>query len=56
MPSRYNSLTLYLELFGDLNSMKLEETIGSLKVHEMRLKERETRKEEQVLLAKVLTK
>ena len=49
-------LSLSLDKFGDLNSMKVEEAIGSLKVHEMRLKERQTREEEHVLLAKIWTK
>ena len=37
MPPRYDSLTLSLEQFGDLDSMSLVEAIGSLKIHEMRL-------------------
>ena len=36
--------------------MSLDEVIGSLTVHELRLKERESREEEQVLLAKALSK
>ena len=38
---RYDSLTLSLEQFGDLDSMSLVEAIGPLKVHEMRLSERD---------------
>ena len=46
MPPRYDSLTLSLEQFGDLDAMTLVEAIGSLKVHEMRLSERDAREEE----------
>ena len=49
MLQRYDSLTLSLEQFGDLDTMSLVEAIGSLKVHEMRLSERDAREEEQVL-------
>ena len=35
MPLRYNSLTLSLEQFSDLDMMSLVEASGSLKVHEM---------------------
>ena len=51
MPPRYDSLTLSLEQFGDLDTMSLVEAIGSLKVHEMRLSEREAREEEHALLS-----
>ena len=45
IPPRYDSLTLSLEQFSDLDSMSLAEAIGSLKVHEMRLFERDAREE-----------
>ena len=51
MPSRYDSLTLSLEQFGDLDTMSLVEAIRSLKVHEMRLFERDARDEEHALLS-----
>ena len=56
MPPRYNSLTLSLEQFGDLDVMILVEVIGSLKVHEMRLSERDSREEEQALLTQAMNK
>ena len=56
MPPRYDSLTLSLEQFGDLDSMSLVEAIGSLKVHEMRLAERDSREEEQALLSRAMGK
>ena len=56
MPPRYDSLTLSLEQFGDLDSMSLVEAIRSLKVHEMRLSERDAREEEQALLSRALNK
>ena len=56
MPPRYDSLTLSLEQFGDLESMSLVEAIGSLKVHEMRLSERDLREEEQALLSHAMCK
>ena len=56
MPPRYDSLTLSLEQFSDLDSMSLVEAIGSLKVHEMRLCERDSREEEQSLLSRAMSK
>ena len=56
MPPRYDSLTLSLEQFGDLDSMSLVEAIGSLKVHEMRLAERDAREEEHALLSLAMSK
>ena len=56
MPPRYDSLTLSLEKFGDLDTMSLVEAIGSLKVHEMRLSERDAREEEHALLSRVMSK
>ena len=55
-PPRYDSLTLSLEQFGDLNSMSLVEAIRSLKVQEMRLFERDAREEEQALLSHAFNK
>ena len=56
MPPRYDPLTLSLEQFGDLDSMSLVEAVGSLKIHEMRLSERDLRDEVQALLSRALTK
>ena len=56
MPPRYDSLTLSLEHFGDLDTMTLVEAIGSLKVHEMRFSERDSREEEHALLSRAMNK
>ena len=55
-PLKFDSLMLSLEQYGDLDKVSLDEVIGSLIVHELRLKERESRVEEKVLLAKALSK
>ena len=55
-PAKFDALTLSLEQYDELDKVSLDEVIGSLTVHELRLKERESREEEQVLLAKVLSK
>ena len=49
-------LPCHWEQYGKLNKVSLDEVIGSLTVHELRLKERETHEEEQVLLAKAMGK
>ena len=46
MMRRYDSLNLFLKQFGDLDMMSLVKAIGSFKVHEMRLSERDAREEE----------
>ncbi|XP_078438615.1 uncharacterized protein LOC144709085 [Wolffia australiana] len=43
MPSKFDALTLSLEQYGDLDKVSLDEVIGSLTVHEMRLRDRESR-------------
>ena len=55
-PSKFDALTFSLKQYGDLDKVSLDEVIGSLTVHELRLKERESREEEQVLLAKAISK
>ena len=55
-PSKFDALTLSLEQYGDLDRLSLDEVIGSLTVHELRLKEQESREEERVLLAKAINK
>ena len=56
MPPRYDSVTLSLEQFDDLDSTSFVEAIGSLKVHEMRLSERDLREEEEALLSRAMSK
>ena len=55
-PSKFDALTLSLEQYGDLDKVSLDEVISSLTSHELRLKERESREEEQALLTKALSK
>ena len=55
-PAKFDALTLLLEQYGGLDKVSLDKLIGSLTVHELRLKERESREEEQVLLAKAMSK
>ena len=55
-PAKFDALTLSLEQYGELDKVSLDEVIGSLTIHELRLKERETREEEQILLAKAMSK
>ena len=54
--AKFDALTLSLEQYGQLDKVSLDEVIGFLTVHELRLKERESREEEQVILAKALSK
>ncbi|CAA6658084.1 unnamed protein product [Spirodela intermedia] len=53
-PSKFDALTLSMEQYTDLDKISLDEVIGSLTVHELQLKERESREEEQTLLARAL--
>ena len=55
-PAKFDALTLSLEQYGELNKVSLDEIIRSFTVHELQLKERESREEEQVLLAKAMGK
>ena len=53
---KFNAITSSIEKFGDMDSISLEEAIGSLKIYEEKLQDREARKEEQLLLSKVVGK
>ena len=55
-PAKLDALTLSLEQYGELDKVSLDVVIGSLTIHELRLKERESREEEQVLLGKAMSK
>ena len=57
-PSKFDAFTLSLSLeqYADLDKVSLDEIIGSFTVHELWLKERESREGEQTLLAKALNK
>ena len=52
VPKDSDSLILLLEQTSDLKTMRLEEAFGQLKVHELRLQERNSRDEEQALLSR----
>ena len=55
MSFKYDSLTFSLEQFRNLRGLSVDEVIGCLRVHEQRLQERDSRKEEQVLLARAFS-
>ena len=46
-PAKFDALTLSLEQYGELDKVSHNEVIGSLTVHELRLKERESHEEEE---------
>ena len=50
MPVKYDSLTYFLENFGNMRSLSVDKVIRSLRVHEHKLQERDLREEEQALL------
>ena len=52
VPKDFEYLILLLEQIRDLKTMRLEEAFGQLKVHELRLQERNSRDEEQALLSR----
>ena len=49
---KFDTLTLSLEHLGTIKQMTVEEVLGSLRVHESRLLERDSCEEEQALLTK----
>ena len=53
-PSKFDALTLSLEEYADLDKVSLDEVIGSLTIHKLWFKERESREEEQALSATTL--
>ena len=55
-PEKFDAITSSIEKFGDMDSMSLEEAIGSLKIYEEKLRDREARREEQLLLSKAAGK
>ena len=52
-PAKYDPVTSSMEQFGDLDAMTLDEAIGSLKIHEDKLRDREEEKEDRAFLALV---
>lgn len=50
VPTRFIQITSTLEQFGDLDKMSLEESVGSLKAHEERMKGRTEASGGQLLL------
>ena len=52
----FNAITTSIEQFQDLETITIEEVIGSLKVHEDKLKARMVKREEKALWAKVFIK
>ena len=53
---KFDALSSYIEQFGDMDSMSLEEAIGLLKIYEEKLQDREAQREEQLLLSKAAEK
>ena len=54
-PANFDAITPSIEQFGDMNSMSLEEVIGSLKIYEEKFRDQEALREDQLLLSKVIT-
>ena len=54
--SKFDAITTSIEQFQDLETITLEEVIGTLQVHEDKLKARMVKREEKALLAKALIK
>ena len=52
VPIDFDSLILLLEQTSYLKTIRLEEVFGQLKVHELRLHERNSRDDEQALLSR----
>ena len=52
-PEKYDPITSSMEQFGDLDSMTLDEAIGSLKIHEGKLRNHEEEREGRAFLALV---
>ena len=53
---KFDAITTSIEQFQDLETITLEEVIGTLKVHEDKLKARMVKREEKALLAKTFIK
>ena len=52
-PKKYDPVTSSMEQFGDLDTMTLDEAIGSLKIHEDKLRDCEEEREDRGFLASV---
>ena len=52
-PAKYNPITSSMEQFGDLDTMILDEAIGSLKIYEDKLRDCEEEREDRGFLASV---
>ena len=50
-PEKYDPIKSSTEQFGDLDTMTLDEAIGSLKIHEDKLRDHEEEREDQAYLA-----
>ena len=55
-PAEFDAITSSIKQFGDMDSMSLKEAIGSSKIYEEKLRDREARREEQILLSKAAGK
>ena len=52
-PAKYDPIKSSMEQFGDLDTITLDEAIGSLKIHEDKLQDRKEEREERAFLASV---
>ena len=52
-PAKYDPITSSMEQFGDLDTMTLDEAIGSLKIHEDKFRDREEEREDRAFLTSV---
>ena len=53
---KFDSITSSIEQFQDVDNLTLYEVLGSLKIHEDKLKDRSVKREEKALLAQALGK
>ena len=53
---KFHSITNSIEQFEDINNLTLDEVLGSLKIHEDKLKDKFLKREEKALLARALGK
>ena len=53
---KFESITSSIEQFQDIDNLTLNEVLGSLKIHEDKLKDRSLKGEEKALLARALGK
>ena len=53
---KFDSITSLIEQFQDVDNLTVDEVLGSLKIHEDKLKDRFVKREEKALIARALGK